>query len=88
VSWQLHPEVVTRRLGDTVVLVNLTSNAIYELNSTGARALELIQTGAGRDELVSQLAAEFTADRSTIVGDVERLVDELARAGLIYDRDE
>jgi hypothetical protein len=85
VSWQLHPEIVTRRLGDSVVLVNLSNNEIYELNPTGARALELIQTGAGRDQLVDQLAAEFAADRSTISGDVDRLVSELEQAGLIYD---
>ncbi len=88
VNWQLHPEVVTRRLGDAVVLVNLTSNEIYELNSTGARALELIQAGAGRDELVAQLAAEFAADRSTVGDDVDRLVGELEQAGLLYDRHE
>ncbi len=69
-SWQLHPEVVARRLGDSVVLVNLTSNEIYELNKTGARALELIQDGLGRDELLVRLSAEFDGDRSTMAGDL------------------
>ncbi len=84
-SWQLHPGIVARRLGDSLVLVNLTNNEIYELNKTGARALELIQDGARRDELVDRLAAEFASDRSTIAGDVDRLLSELEQAGLIYD---
>ena len=85
-SWQLHAEVVARRLGDSVVLVNLTSNEIYELNKTGARALELIQEGAGRDELVARLSAEFEGDRSAIARDVDRLVGELEQAGMIDGR--
>ena len=40
-SWLVNPDVVSRRLGDTVVLVNLADNAIYELNRTGARTMEL-----------------------------------------------
>ena len=84
--WQLHPEVVARRLGDSLVLVNLTSNHIYELNATGARTVELIQNGAGRDELVAQLSSEFDSDRSAIAGDVDRLVGELEQAGLICGR--
>ena len=86
--WQLHPEVVARRLGDSVVLVNLTSNHIYELNKTGARALELIQNGVGRDELVAQLSSEFDGDRSAIAADLDRLVGELEQAGMICGRHE
>ena len=82
-SWQLHAEVVARRLGDSVVLVNLTSNEIFELNKTGARALELIQEGVGRDELVARLSTEFEGDHSTIARDVDRLVGELEHAGMI-----
>lgn len=85
-SWQLHAEVVARRLGDSVVLVNLTSNEIYELNKTGARALELIQEGVGRDELVARLSAEFEGGRSAIARDVDRLVGELEQAGMIDGR--
>lgn len=83
VSWRVHPEVVSRRLGDTVVLVNLSDNAIYELNPTGARALELIALETTFGSLVEQLAAEFAADPATIAGEVEHLVDELMGLGLI-----
>ena len=83
VSWQVNPDVVFRRLGDTVVLVNLSDNAIYELNPTGARAIELMASGATLDETVVRLADEFAADPAMIAGDVGHLVRELEARGLM-----
>ena len=82
-SWLVNPDVVSRRLGDTIVLVNLADNAIYELNRTGARAMELITTGAAIEQIVSQLSSEFAADRKTIADEIGRLVGDLEAAGLI-----
>ena len=82
-SWQVNPDVVSRRLGDTVVLVNLADNAIYELNRTGARTMELITAGMTLDQIVAQLTAEFASDAATVSMEVERLAGELSAAGLI-----
>src|SRR4029453_1276053 len=49
-KWQLNPQVVSRRVGASSVLVHLDSNAIYELNMTGARVVDLL--GAGDRECV------------------------------------
>jgi len=83
VTWLVNPDVVSRRLGDTIVLVNLADNAIYELNRTGARAMELITTGAAIDQIVSQLSSEFAADPQTIADEIGHLVGDLEAAGLI-----
>jgi hypothetical protein len=83
VTWRLHPDVVSRRLGDVLLLVNLTDNAIYELNETGARAVELIQEGAGRDEIVNALQQTFIAEAGTVAADVDGLIDRLEAAGLL-----
>lgn len=82
-SWHIHPDVVSRRLGDTVVLVNLTDNAIYELNRTGARTLELIASGTAFDQIVRQLASEFGADPAAIAGEVDHLVNDLLASGIL-----
>lgn len=82
-SWLVNPDVVSRRLGDTVVLVNLADNAIYELNRTGARTMELITVGKTLEQIIEQLTTEFASDRATVAGEVERLVGELVAAGLI-----
>ena len=66
-----------------LLLVNLTDNAIYELNETGARAVELIQEGAGRDEIVSALQQTFLAEAGTVAADVDGLIARLEAAGLL-----
>lgn len=85
-TWQLHPEVVSRRLGDVLLLVNLADNAIYEINGTGARAVELIQGGAGRDEVVSSLERIFVDHDGRIAADVDALIARLEAEGLLQCR--
>ena len=85
-TWQLHPDVVSRRLGDVLLLVNLTDNAIYELNGTGARAVELIESGAGRDQVVTSLSEAFVDQDGRIAADVDALIARLEAAGLLQCR--
>ena len=50
------PDVVARRVDDEVVLVNLQTNRIFALNSTGARFWELLEGGADRVEIEETLS--------------------------------
>jgi len=76
-------DVVARRLGDSAVLVRLSTNQIYELNETGARLWELLEEGASIDAAVTTLAREFEAAREEIAGDVDALLRDLSEQGLI-----
>ena len=76
VSWHVAPEVVSRRLGESVVLVNLADDAVYELNRTGARTIELIASGSTFGQIVEQLVAEFSAEPDAVETDVTRLVGD------------
>lgn len=82
-KWQLNPQVVARRLGASSVLVNLDSNAIYELNTTGARVVDLLTSGVDDLALPGQLRSEFDDVTETVQADVRRLLLELQMAGLI-----
>jgi hypothetical protein len=83
VKWRVNPQVVSRQLGTSVVLVNLESNAIHELNATGGRVLELLSMGVDDGELEQQLALEFEAAPDVLRDDVQRLMSELRAAGVI-----
>lgn len=82
-KWQLSPQVVSRRLGSSSVLVNLDSNAIYELNSTGARVVDLLASGLDDVALPNQLRTEFDDVSDTVQSEVRRLLQDLETAGLI-----
>jgi hypothetical protein len=78
-------EVVSRKLGDRLVLVNLRTNRIYELNRTAARVWELLDAGSGRSELEEVLLGEFDVEDSVLSQDVGRMLDQLSSEGLIEE---
>jgi hypothetical protein len=80
-------EVVSRKLGDRLVLVNLGSNRIYELNPTASRIWELVERGAGRVELEETVLDEFDVERSVASQEIDGLIARFSSEGLIGDRE-
>ena len=78
-----HPQVVSNRLGDAGVLVNLQTNRIFELNATGLRVWELIGDGLALAEIGERLSREFSAAPELVSDDVGRLVRALQGEGLL-----
>ncbi len=83
------PDVVSRRLGDSAVLIRLSTNRIFELNATGARLWDLLQQPFDRDGLVDMdglvavLSREFDGPEDTIRADAEALLRSLTVEGLV-----
>jgi hypothetical protein len=77
------PDVVSSRLGDAGVLVNLRTNRILEVNATGIRIWELIGDGQAMSGIARQLQEEFDVDREQLQRELTRLVDDLVREGLV-----
>ena len=76
-------DVIAQRVGETAVLVNLSSNRIYQLNATGARVWELLAAAPSLEGLVGELSHEFEIDREALEGEVAQIVGEFAREGLV-----
>lgn len=78
-------EVMGRRVGDECVLVELHTNRMYELNTTGARIWELLAAGQDLGGIEARLQDEFdiggTALRSELLG----LVGRLRAEGLLVE---
>jgi len=79
----LNPDVMCQRIGERMVLLSLDSNVIFELNDTGARVWELLQAGAGEDEILDRLVDEFAAARGELRRDLDDLLTVLRSQGLI-----
>src|SRR5258706_2582761 len=75
------PDVVSSRLGDAGVLVNLRTNRILELNATGIRIWELIGDGQVVSGIARQLLEEFDVAPEQLEAELSRLVADPVSRG-------
>jgi hypothetical protein len=80
------PDVVARRIDNGAVLINLRTNRIYELNTTGTRIWELLGEGGDRAAIVEQLLQEFDVEADAAAQAVDDTVEQLQREGLLRER--
>jgi hypothetical protein len=78
-----NPNVISRRIGDEVVLFNLDSDRFYELNGTAARFWELLSTGQDSIQIREQLLSEFAVEAAQLDGEAAGLLESLRRENLI-----
>lgn len=74
-------DVVSRQLGDGVVLVNLRTNLIYTLNPTGAQLWLLLEDGCDGPELELRMLQAFSEDALRV--EIDALVADLLNRGLV-----
>jgi hypothetical protein len=84
--WEPSYDVVSRRLGDEVILVNLRTNRISSLNRTGARFWELLSDGRDWNEIQASLREEFDVEPDQLDRELETLVRTLAAGGFVSTR--
>ena len=77
------PDVVSRRLGDEVVLVHLRTNRIFALSPTGARFWELLSEGKSRPEIEAQLLSEYDVSAEAVSAEIDALVQALEAERLV-----
>jgi Coenzyme PQQ synthesis protein D (PqqD) len=76
-------DVVGQRLGDEVVLVNLKTNRIFELNRTGGRFWDLLHEDGNRDQIEARLREEFDVGEERLTAEVDALIASLAAEDLV-----
>jgi hypothetical protein len=76
-------DVVSRRVGEEIVLVHLESEEMYSLNQTGARAWELLGEGHDEESIEATLADEYAIEREDARRELDALLGELERCGLV-----
>jgi Coenzyme PQQ synthesis protein D (PqqD) len=76
-------DVVGQRLGDEVVLVSLQTNRIFELNRTGARFWELLQSEGDRSRIEQRLLEEFEVSEDELSAEVDQLIKTLTDEELV-----
>jgi hypothetical protein len=77
------PNVIDKRLDDTVVLVDIGTNRIFELNETAARVWELVGQGLDRVGILRRLVEEFDVEEGQAVDEVHNVLTRFKNEGLL-----
>lgn len=83
VPYAVPSDVVARKVGETTVLVRLSTNRIYELNASGARIWELVGQQMTRDRILSTLIEEFDVEPDVLAREFDALIASLRAEGLV-----
>ncbi len=71
--------------GDKMVLMNLRSEQFYSLDGVACRVWDLLEAPATKAGLTDTIAAEFDAARDEIQNDLDGLLGDLVRDGLVRE---
>jgi hypothetical protein len=79
-------DVVSRRLGESAVLIDLQTNVIFELNGTGFRIWELLLQELPVEAMAARLHEEFGVDPARAAAEIEALLARLRDERLVVEQ--
>jgi hypothetical protein len=74
---------MARTVGDDLVILDVRSGRYFELNDVGSLIWERLEYEVDVESLVDAVTAEFDAPRDVVFRDVEVLLGDLIKAGLV-----
>ena len=82
-SFHVANDVLFQSVDQELVLLNLTSQKYYGLDSMGARMWNLLAEHHRPAAVADRICEEFDADRALVLRDVEAMAADFHAAGLI-----
>lgn len=79
----VHPDHLSTRLGDEIVILGLRDSVYYGLSGTGAHIWELLQTRRSVQDLVALIVAEYEVTAEQAEADLQVLLADLHSRGLV-----
>ncbi len=81
------PAIVVQPTESGAVLMDRVTGDCFELNGLGAEIWNLLAAGESSSEIATKLALRYDVPEMTVAADVQTLVTELVRHGLLDLRD-
>jgi hypothetical protein len=75
--------LLTENTGEALVVVDVRSRQVHELNATAAWLWRHLERARGARDLAEALCDEYTVDMDTARKDVEKILDELVALRLV-----
>ena len=79
------PEVMSRLVGDEMVLLDLSSGLYFGLDGVGQRIWQAVADGKTLSETVDIVVAEYDVDRDQATADVLQFASTLLERGLLAE---
>ncbi|GAB2686577.1 hypothetical protein GCM10027037_05680 [Mucilaginibacter koreensis] len=76
-------DTLTQKLGDKLVVMNLSTEHFYELDETGKRFWELLAEHHEVDKVIRLLMQEYEVSEELLQEDMTRLIEDLVKNKLI-----
>lgn len=82
-SVSISEDTLTQKLGDGLVVMNLSTEHFYELDETGKRFWELLSEHREIDKVIHLLMQEYEVSEELLQKDMVRLLEDLIKNKLI-----
>jgi hypothetical protein len=79
----LSPNILSKRLGEELILINLETDRIFSLNLTGAKAWEIIEDTQDLDLVKKGLLDEFDVSPELLDDELDRILTALVAEGFV-----
>jgi hypothetical protein len=83
VCYRARKSLLTENSGETLIVVDVVSRQVHELNATAAWLWKRLERAQGARELVEALCHYYAVDMETARKDVEKILDELVELRLV-----
>lgn len=83
---RIPPHIMTRRVGEDVVVLDLQSGIYFGLDEIGVRVWGLLEKGETVSAAIAAIAEAYDVAQETVRADVCELVQELLDRGLLLPR--
>ena len=77
------PQVMSRLVGDEMVLLDLASGIYFGLDGVGQRIWESVAEGNSLEQIVDLIVSEFDVDEDQAQTDVLEFASDLVERGLL-----
>ena len=78
-----NPSIVMQLLPEGAVLMDSASGNCFELNRIGVEIWKALRLGRSSTEIEDELIGRYSVDRATVSSDIEALIEDLARQGVL-----
>jgi hypothetical protein len=80
---QLSPDALFQEIGGEAVILDLATSTYFGLDAVGARFWQLLQDDPDVPSACRHLLQEYEVEEAQLHADIERLLQQLANAGLV-----